>query len=122
MAIILREDKGAPLTIGELDQNFLQLHKRLSYLETNPMMAEGIGQIQQNGDRLEIMGTQGTHFGSFVLPKVFPKIRGAWSVGVDYDMNDWVVVGNLVYLCCVPHKSADFDAELRQGKWGLVQN
>lgn len=68
MSIILRRDKGAPLSAAEIDGNFEYLDGRLSGLESG-FAAEGIESIEQMPDgTIRIHGTHGSVFGPFYLP------------------------------------------------------
>jgi hypothetical protein len=117
MPIIYRHDKGGPLTIEEIDGNFAYLERRLRTLETDGIRAESIAHIRQVGDVIEIIGTKGTPFGRFALPKVIPTPRGAWETATAYAVLDWVQKDRSLYTCVVPHRSNVFGDDLRAGSW-----
>jgi hypothetical protein len=124
MTIIYRADKGAPLTSNELDGNFRDLAERLLILETTPIQAEGIGEIQVQGDQMTITGTKGTIFGVFPLPKVIFQPRGSWRTEMAYAVYDLVRVKSKLYICHHAHTSAIFEDEHHHGQllvdWGEI--
>lgn len=120
MTLIYRRDKAGPLTIEEVDGNFEDLDKRIHILETEGIRAEGIAQILQIGDSLEIKGTRGTVFGRFALPRFIPQARGHWKTGVEYRITDWVQMGKKLYCCREPHLSTAFEDDLKTSYWQLV--
>ena len=67
MPLTYRHQKGAPLTVEELDGNFKELEARIQILENHT--GETLGKIELEGDQLSFMGSLGTHFGTFTLPK-----------------------------------------------------
>lgn len=67
MTLTYRHQKGAPLTVEELDGNFKEIDNRLQQLENH--MGETLGKIELEGNQLSFMGSLGTHFGTFTLPK-----------------------------------------------------
>ena len=117
MAIILRKEKGAPLTSDELDGNFQNINERLCFLEMNPSQAEGIKQMKQINDIVEVVGTFGDVLGRFKLPKLFPRIQGKWEEKVVYTSNDWVIKGDCLFMCCIDHTAEDFETEKAKGIW-----
>ncbi|MEI8295008.1 MAG: hypothetical protein WCG04_00595 [Alphaproteobacteria bacterium] len=120
MPIIYRHDKGGPLTIEEIDGNFAYLDRRLLALETDGIQSEGIAHIRQDGDIIEIVGTRGTSFGRFMLPRVIPNPRGAWEDDTPYAILDWVQNDRGLYACIVPHRAHVFADDLRSGFWKIL--
>lgn len=120
MPIIYRRDKDGSLTIEEVDGNFADLDKRLKILETEGIQAEGIGRILQDGDIIEIIGTRGTSFGRFILPKVIPNPKGAWKTDTVYTLLDWVQRERNLYACMAPHRSNLFAEDLQAGYWKIL--
>lgn len=111
MPIIYRKQKGSPLTIEEMDENFAQLERRLHDIETVPSLAEGIKEIKQQGDQLTIFGTHGSVFGPFILPKYLPNPRGSWLTNTRYAFGDWVNYKESLYFCSHGHTSESFEKE-----------
>lgn len=118
MPIIYRSEKGGPLSIEEMDNNFYQLAQRLEQLEGKSFHAEGIGKIQQDGDQLTIIGDRGTVFGPFRLPIVPYTPRGEWGTQTDYAAFDVVSYTGNAYVCLRPHSSAKFQTD--QTYWKLL--
>lgn len=118
MGIVYRHTKEEPLSIEEMDGNFANLDKRLSFLETTPPLSEGIAKIVQEGDQITFQGTFGTLLGKAILPKLFPNPRGVWQSQTAYGVMDWVQVKRGVYTCLKPHTSTDFDSD--KTNWTLV--
>ncbi len=114
--MIYRTDKGAPLTIEEMDDNFRELEDRLKALETHLDSGEGIGKITAHGDALTITGTFGTDFGTFPLPKATLTPRGPWASETPYHSLDFVMYNQGVYCCLKDHLSTlwEHDAPLWQ--------
>ena len=121
MAIVLRKEKGSPLTIEEMDGNFEHLNEKLCNLESSFFQAEGIKSFQQTNDIVEVMGTFGTILGRLKLPKLFPIIKGQWQERTLYTLNDWVVYDNCLFMCCFDHLSEIFDAEKERGLWREIE-
>lgn len=107
MPITYRSEKGAPLTIKEMDDNFLELETRLKRFESQTTKIEGIGKITAHSDRLHIIGTQGTELGIFPLPKLVFNMRGVWKPNKQYIFYDLVYIENKVMACIKPHLSRD---------------
>lgn len=103
--ITYRTDKGAPLTIEEMDGNFRDIESRLKVLETHLEAGEGIGKILVQGETMNILGTFGTDFGTFPLPKASLKLRGPWMSQTPYQTLDLVTQGHGVYCCSQDHLS-----------------
>ncbi len=68
MPLTYRNQKGAPLTVEELDSNFKELEGRIQNLENHT--GETIGKVELEGNQLTFMGSYGTIFGTVTLPKV----------------------------------------------------
>ena len=108
MSITYRKQKGSPLTIEEMDNNFLDIVKRLFELEKTPLCAEGIKEIVQEGDQITIKGTFGSSFGPFSLPKVLPQAKGKWKENVAYAFSDYVQYEQSLYICTKGNLSTSF--------------
>lgn len=120
MPIVFRHQKGGPLTIEEVDGNFADLDRRLKVLETEGIQAEGIAVINQIEDKLEIIGTQGSNFGRFEMPKATPQPKGLWQAGVQYLPLDWINIGPKLYACVHAHQSNIFVNDLEAGYWRVL--
>lgn len=103
--ITYRIQKGAPLTVDEMDGNFKELEERLKILETHLNSSEGIGQILGQRDSLKITGTFGTDFGTFPLPKATFTPRGPWTPHTPYQALDVVSYNEGLYSCTQAHVS-----------------
>jgi len=103
--ITYRTEKGAPLTIEEMDGNFRDMESRLKTLEAHLESGEGIGKILMQGETITVMGTFGTELGTFPLPKASLTPRGKWSFQAPYQRLDVVTHNNSVYCCLKDHLS-----------------
>ena len=106
-----RTEKGAALTIEEMDGNFRDLDERLKILETHLDSEEGIGKILSQGETLTILGTRGTELGVFSLPKMTLSPRGPWSPEVSYLSLDLVTHAHTLYYCLKDHTSRDWEED-----------
>ena len=106
--MIYRHEKGAPLTTQEIDGNFHELAARLKILEDHPGMGEGIGQVRVQGDHMILIGTFGTDFGTFALPKPTLGFRGAWLPQTPYQKLDFVTRDRGLYSCLQDHTSQEW--------------
>jgi len=115
MSIIYRADKGAPLSIEEIDGNFRELETRLNRLEDHPEVAESIGKIEVQGDQMILTGTFGTDFGTFTLPKAPFRLQGRWLPQTLYQKGDMVTYENRLYCCSGDHMSSLWTQD--DGSW-----
>lgn len=118
MTIIYRAQKGAPLTIDEIDGNFKDLETRIEELETQPSRDGGISQITLEGDELVIHGPQETMLGRVRLPLPHFQGRGEWQEHQDYCSYDLVRHESALYLCLKAHKSGAFNRD--HESWQLL--
>lgn len=105
MSIIYRAEKGAPLTVEEIDGNFRELETRLNRLEDHSEVGEGLGKIEVQGDQMILTGTFGTDFGTFTLPKATLRVRGRWLPQTSYQKPDLVTYEASLYCCLKDHTS-----------------
>lgn len=105
MTIIYRTEKGSPLTVQEIDDNFRELETRLTALEDHPEVGEGIGKIHIEGDHISFRGTFGTDFGTFTLPKATLNLRGDWAPQTPYKKLDLITIDKALYWCLQDHMS-----------------
>ncbi|MBS0272277.1 MAG: hypothetical protein JSR85_06485 [Proteobacteria bacterium] len=111
MSIIYRAEKGSPLSVEEIDGNFRDLETRLKTLEEHPEAVEGIGKVQVEGDQLTLIGTFGTDFGTFALPKTSLRFRGKWFLQALYQKHDIVTHEEALYICLKDHTSVLWDQD-----------
>ncbi|MEN8237084.1 MAG: carbohydrate-binding protein [Pseudomonadota bacterium] len=126
MSIIYRSEKGAPLTIEEMDNNFCELEQRLEALEKAFRKSEGIADVQVEGDQMTLIGDHGSKFGPVQLPVVAYVPRGKWQPDTDYASHDVVSHEGSAYVCKSPHRSEGFEREkywqlLLQGNFSKAQ-
>ncbi|MBI2707875.1 MAG: hypothetical protein HYX35_06170 [Proteobacteria bacterium] len=110
--ITYRTEKGAPLSIDEMDGNFRDIESRLKILEAHLESGEGIGKILVQGAAMNIVGTFGTDFGVFPLPKASLKPRGLWVAQTPYQELDLVVQNHGVYCCSQDHLSTLWEQDV----------
>lgn len=119
--ITYRIEKGAPLSILEIDNNFHELEQRLNTLEEHPAIPV-IG-IEQQEDVL-IFKVDGEVISHIVLPKFQPIFKGTWEKNALYRLGCWVQHRGKLFTCKVPHTSSEnfepsfwiviFDSELEK--------
>ena len=118
MTLIYRLQKGCPLTLEEMDDNFRNLHERLKVLEERPAMAETFQDIKVEGEHLTLTSSYGTTYGPFILPTVTFSPQGVWLQNKAYAVYDLVNHGEALYLCIRSHSSKEFTAEKEH--WRLL--
>jgi hypothetical protein len=102
--ITYRLEKGAPLSILEIDNNFRELEQRLNTLEEHPAIP--VIAIEQQEDVL-IFKVDGKTISHIVLPKFQPIFKGAWEKNTLYRLGCWVQYKGKLYTCKVPHTSGE---------------
>lgn len=121
--MILRSEKGAPLTFDELDGNFKELSLEIQKLrdELAHLQAELFLDLkfEQVGTELTIKTSAGKILGQCQLPMIKPHVRGYWQEDEDYKIFDWVVFDNKTYSCIKAHKAKEFQKE-KLTCWELV--
>lgn len=118
MAIVYRENKGAPLTVSEIDQNFRTLENRLGFIEQGQILGvEGIARVEQNGNEISFIGTQGSVFGPVQLSGGL-SFKGDWLAARFYQQGDVVLRTGSSYVAIRPHTAAaDFMSDLELERW-----
>jgi len=112
--ITYRLEKGAPLSVLEIDNNFRELEQRLNALETQGL--DGALTFEQQEDLLIFKRNQ-QPVSHVVLPKFQPIFKGAWESEMNYRIGCWVYYDYKLYACTAPHTSAvDFDFD----SWQLI--
>jgi hypothetical protein len=120
MTITLRVDKGSPLTIEELDGNFVDLDGRVVVLEEGQETYRSIDEITQSGNSLTVVYTDSTTDGPFTF-EVLITYRGDWVASTAYAQNDLVRANGVIYLVSVSHVSAlTFDPGATSGSDGDI--
>lgn len=118
MSIIYRAEKGAPLSAEEIDGNFKELEMRLQQLEEHPEASESLGKIEVGGDQISLIGTFGTDFGTFSLPKATLRFTGKWLPQTLYKKLEMVTYDKSLYCCLKDHTSTLWAQDLSQ--WEVV--
>lgn len=112
--ITYRLEKGAPLSILEIDNNFRVLEQRLKQLEDKNFDANL--SVEQKEDVL-IFKANSHEISHVVLPKFQPIFKGAWAANSSYHIGCWVYMNQKLYACTAPHTSgAEFDSTF----WQLI--
>lgn len=115
MTITLRQNKGAPLTIAELDGNFTDLDGRLEVVEAGQTSVKSIDEIVQVGNSLIVQYNDTSTDGPFTF-EVLIQYRGDWAAETSYAVNDLVRANGVIYLVPTAHVSATtFDAGANNG-------
>lgn len=115
MNLTLRAQKGAPLTIEEMDNNFLYLKERIK--ECGQKGGSKI-HIRQNGHLVEFLNEQDESLGNFMIPILLPSYQGKWMPSLTYQLGQWVRATDGIYGCLKSHTSADFEKE--KENWQLI--
>jgi hypothetical protein len=104
MTITLRVEKGAPLTIAELDGNFTDLDGRLIVVEDGQTSIKSIDEIVQVGNSLVVQYTDSSEDGPFTF-EVGITYRGDWEPSTVYAQNDMVKANGVIYIVLLAHTS-----------------
>lgn len=102
--ITYRLEKGAPLSILEMDTNFRDLEQRLGALEDHPITP--VIAIEQQDDVLTFK-IDGDVISHIVLPKFQPSFKGAWAKNTSYRVGCWVYCNCMLYACQAHHISGE---------------
>lgn len=106
MSLVYRENKGAPLTVQEIDGNFAFLNQRLELIENGRSIGvDGIDRIEQDGSTVLFFGTSGAQIGSIQIPAGL-QFRGNWKMGEFYTRGDVISYQNSSYVCLISHTSS----------------
>lgn len=114
--ITCRLEKGAPLSILEIDTNFRELEQRLNAMEDQPITP--VLAIEQQEDVL-IFKMDGAVISHIVLPKFQPLLKGEWKKDTSYRVGTWVYYNHTLYACQVPHTSGE---TFEPCFWALIFN
>jgi|688.fasta_scaffold52741_5 hypothetical protein len=102
--ITYRLEKGAPLSILEIDTNFRELEQRLNAMEDQPITSALA--IEQQEDVL-IFKVDGEVISHVVLPKFQPLLKGEWKKDTPYQKGAWVHFNQALYGCQILHTSGE---------------
>lgn len=118
MGIIYRENKGSPLTVQEIDNNFRYLDERLTAVESGiGQSSEGISHIEQDGTVIRFIGTSGSVLGEVDIPSGI-NYTGDWVSQKSYKKGDVIFYQNSSFVAAVAHTSGDdFIADVDATKW-----
>ena len=105
MSIILRSEKGAPLTIEEMDGNFRELLIRLEKLENGECHVEGLKSAYLEGDEVVFMTSLDRELGRFRLPSLVFCFKGMWAPHTLYAFGDIITLQRNAWICQEPHTS-----------------
>lgn len=106
MPLTLRKNKGAPLLIEEVDQNFMYLEERILQLEQDTFVPETFDSFTVKNGQLEITGSSGNKFGPYNLQS-HPSVQGMWKSNTNYAKGDLVQHKNTLYIVKNDHLSAE---------------
>ena len=112
--ITYRLEKGSPLSILEIDNNFRALEDRLKKLEDRGF-DEHLG-VEQKADVL-IFKYNNQEISNVVLPKFQPIFKGLWETNCNYRIGCWVYWQKKLYGCITPHTSG---SEFENTFWQLI--
>jgi hypothetical protein len=112
--ITYRLEKGAALSILEIDNNFREIEQRLADLEDKEF--QGTFEIEQKEDVLVFKHNK-QPISQVILPKFQPIFKGAWVKDFNYRIGVWVYKEQKLYACKVPHTSG---ANIEPSFWQLV--
>lgn len=118
MTLIYRDQKGAPLTIEELDGNFKDLNHRLETLESHSFEGGGISHMTLEGDELVILDAHHLELGRVQLPMPQFSGKGAWQKKHPYAVYDLIRHEHGVYFCLKAHESTTFEQD--HSYWQLL--
>jgi len=118
MSIVYRLEKGAPLTLEELDGNFRELDMKLKLLEDHPDSGESLAKVELQDDLLVFTGSFGMDLGRVPLPKASLIFQGLWEPLKSYKCMDLVTREEGLYYCLETHMSAEWNQD--QDKWKIA--
>lgn len=110
MSIIYRQEKGAPLTAREMDDNFHELEDRIRKLEASHPHQQ-IDSIEMEEDHMAIKDAVGQVMHRIKLPCLGLKPRGNWQRQRAYAVNDLVNRPEGTYICMQSHQPEEFAPE-----------
>lgn len=112
--ITYRLEKGAPLTILEIDNNFRELEQRLKTVEDQNFDANL--RVEQKEDVL-VFHCNFQEIAQVILPKFQPIFKGMWKANCNYHIGCWIYLNQKLYTCKTPHTSG---TEFENTFWQLI--
>ncbi len=106
--ITYRSEKGAPLSIEEMDNNFHELEQRLDAFEKTNNSFDSLVDAKVDGDQMTLISNRGRKIGPIQLPIISYTPRGKWESKTDYAGYDVASHASGAYVCTTPHCSSDF--------------
>lgn len=100
--ITYRIDKGSPLSIEELDENFRTLEAKIENIEE---CLEPIKLCTEQIGNTVIIKNHGEEIGNFNIPKSTISFKGKWQEKNYYEADDLVVHLECLYTCKLSHLS-----------------
>lgn len=111
MPIIYRLEKGAPLSLGEIDGNFRELDTRVHILENQQSNEIGNLRFSVRGFELVIETRDGQLLHRIPLPKPQFHHKGLWAEQALYELYDLVHYQQSLYFCIQPHESTKLEEQ-----------
>lgn len=111
MPIIYREEKGAPLTITELDGNFRFVAEKLDEHEEQISHISGVASVTNEAEELIFRNIAGDELYRLSIPIPQFAFTGEWESGMAYIYGNIISKLGAKYVCLRPHTSADWRAE-----------
>jgi hypothetical protein len=118
MALILRSEKGSPLTSAELDGNFSYLKGILDTLESG-ITAESIQSIDLTDGVMNIIGSEGTTWGPFTMTVPLDG-AGEWETAMAYAVGDVVTKDGKLHITLINHMSGTYATDIAAGKLKVI--
>lgn len=126
MAIVYRLEKGSPLTVAEIDNNFRELEMGLRRLEEKAIEPLRGLRFRVEGVQMIIEIEGGDILQRIDLPVISFKHKGEWVAGDVYVANDIVTKAGGVFICSRSHSATHWEADtaywavlMAPFEWGL---
>lgn len=118
MAIVYRLEKGEPLTVAEIDNNFRELAQHIEILrEAVREPLRGL-RFRVEGVHMCIETEAGVLLQRVELPLLSFQHKGIWRAGAIYVVNDIIVCDRGVFICQQSHTATEWSADERY--WALL--
>jgi hypothetical protein len=105
--MIFSHMKGEALNSQDLDLNFKELLERLERLEKTDFPDFSLTRLETQEDQLVFLGPGDTVLGKIPLPLLIFKDRGPWTPHTSYDLCDYIIHNQCLYVCRTAHQSED---------------
>ncbi len=110
--IIYRQEKGSPLSIVEIDNNFRELDSRLNSLEGGESI-NTLSAISLEGVELVFKNHAGDEIYRAEMPMLTFNPTGVWQSNKQYEVYDLCTINKTIYYCRTSHISGvHFDDDL----------